>query len=378
MGHDYRTFASKFLPPTLTLAALGALVTMSSLNAQPTASPSPKESKLELATFAGGCFWCTEAVFLELRGVVSVLPGYTGGETKDPTYKEVCSGTTGHAEGIQIEYDPLQVSFADLLEVHWKTHDPTTLNRQGADVGTQYRSAIFYHSEEQRQIALELKAKLDASGAFGKPIVTEIAPFDHFYVAEDYHQNYFADNGRNPYCQAVIRPKLDKFRKVFAEKLKSAPPKAASQPAPGEQSSTGDELQDATDWSKVDWKSRLTPEQYRVTRTAGTERPFDNAFWNLNEDGKYRCVCCGQLLFESDSKFDSGCGWPSFDSPADNKAIDEHVDRTHGMERTEIRCSRCSAHLGHVFDDGPTETGLRYCLNSAAMKFEGEKAKAAE
>jgi len=177
--------------------------------------------KTDTATFANGCFWCTEAIFEELDGVISAVSGYTGGVTKNPTYKEGCSGSTGHAECIQITYDPQRISFDELLEVFWKTHDPTTLNRQGNDVGTQYRSGIFYHNEEQRQKAEAYKVALDRSGAWNDPIVTEISPFTVFYSAEDYHQQYMEVNGNsNPYCQFVIQPKLDKFRKVFGEKLK--------------------------------------------------------------------------------------------------------------------------------------------------------------
>lgn len=175
----------------------------------------------EIATFANGCFWCTEAVFEELDGVISATSGYSGGQTENPTYKAVCTGTTGHAECLQIVYDPAKISFDELLEVFWQTHDPTTLNRQGADVGTQYRSAIFYHNEEQREKAEKYKAALDSSGAFPNRIVTEITPFSKFYPAEDYHQQYFELNANsNPYCRIVIQPKLDKFRKVFKEKLK--------------------------------------------------------------------------------------------------------------------------------------------------------------
>jgi peptide-methionine (S)-S-oxide reductase len=181
----------------------------------------PRLPAMEIATFANGCFWCTEAVFEELDGVVSATSGYTGGQTEKPTYKEVCSGQTGHAEALQIIYDPAKISFDELLEVFWQTHDPTTLNRQGADVGTQYRSGIFYHNDEQKEKAEKYKAALDKSGAFNSPIVTEITPFTVFYPAEDYHQQYFELNGNtNPYCRLVIQPKLEKFRKVFKEKLK--------------------------------------------------------------------------------------------------------------------------------------------------------------
>jgi peptide-methionine (S)-S-oxide reductase len=174
----------------------------------------------ETATFGAGCFWCVEAVFQELEGVKSVTSGYMGGQVKNPSYKEVCTGTTGHAEVAQIVYDPSKISFKDLLEVFWQTHDPTTLNRQGADAGTQYRSAIFYNSEEQRAEAEKYKKELNESGAFDKPIVTEISAAETFYPAEDYHQNYYNQNGEAAYCQFVIRPKVDKFRKVFGDKLK--------------------------------------------------------------------------------------------------------------------------------------------------------------
>jgi peptide-methionine (S)-S-oxide reductase len=173
------------------------------------------------ATFASGCFWCSEAVFRQLKGVVAVAPGYSGGSLKNPTYQQVCTGTTGHAEAIQITYDPAVVSYPELLEVFWKTHDPTTLNRQGHDVGTQYRSAIFYHNDEQKRLAEEYKKKLDASGAFSAPIVTVIVPFSEFYRAEAYHQNYYEQNPDQPYCVAVIGPKLEKFKKVFHSKLKN-------------------------------------------------------------------------------------------------------------------------------------------------------------
>jgi peptide-methionine (S)-S-oxide reductase len=187
---------------------------------QGAAQAKPAPAGLETATFGAGCFWCTEAVFQQLKGVHSVVSGYSGGTTKNPTYEEVCSGATGHAEVTQVKFDPQVVSYAELLEVFWKTHDPTTLNRQGNDFGTQYRSAIFYHDEEQKRLAEHYKKELDEAGAFSAPIVTEITPFEEFYAAEDYHQKYFDANPRQPYCAAIIRPKVDKVRKVFADKLK--------------------------------------------------------------------------------------------------------------------------------------------------------------
>ncbi|WP_394355067.1 peptide-methionine (S)-S-oxide reductase MsrA [Aquiflexum lacus] len=175
---------------------------------------------LEVATLGGGCFWCTEAIYQDLRGVESVLSGYSGGHVDMPTYKQVTSATTGHAEVIQVFFDPTVITFGEILEVFWSTHDPTTLNRQGNDVGPQYRSAVFFHSEDQKKEAEFYKNRLTESGAFNRPIVTEITPFSNFYVAENYHQNYFNDNGMQPYCQFVIRPKVEKFKKAFAEKLK--------------------------------------------------------------------------------------------------------------------------------------------------------------
>lgn len=199
-------------------------LTMSSNQATPAShnETAPVNAEgLDTATFANGCFWCTEAIFEQLDGVITAESGYTGGQKENPTYKEVCSGETGHAECLQIVYDPKKISFDELLEVFWQTHDPTTLNRQGGDVGTQYRSGIFYHNEEQREKAEKYKAALDQSGAFDKPIVTEITRFEKFYPAEDYHQQYFENNeNSNPYCTMVIRPKLDKFKKVFKDKLK--------------------------------------------------------------------------------------------------------------------------------------------------------------
>ena len=180
-----------------------------------------KEKKMEVATFGGGCFWCVEAVFLELKGVKSVSSGYMGGKIENPTYEQVCTGTTGHAEVVHIEFDPEVVSFDVLLQVFWKTHDPTTLNRQGNDTGTQYRSVVFYHNQNQKDKATTYKTKLNEAKAYPNPVVTEISAASKLYAAEDYHQNYFNRNPGNGYCAAVIPPKLEKLRKVFGDKLKT-------------------------------------------------------------------------------------------------------------------------------------------------------------
>jgi peptide-methionine (S)-S-oxide reductase len=182
-------------------------------------SKKEQNDKLELATFGAGCFWCVEAIFQELKGVDKVVSGYMGGE-KESTYKQVCSGETGHAEVCQISYDPTVISFKELLEVFWQVHDPTTLNRQGADVGTQYRSVIFYHNDEQKELSEALKKKLNESGAWDNPVITEISPSSNFYPAENYHQDYFNNNSNQPYCNFVIKPKQEKFKKAFKNKLK--------------------------------------------------------------------------------------------------------------------------------------------------------------
>jgi peptide-methionine (S)-S-oxide reductase len=206
-------------------AMLLGLLTVGSCRV-PTTSNIANEEKIpagtvtETATFATGCFWCTEAIFQELKGVIKVTSGFSGGTVPHPSYEEVCSGNTGHAECLQIIYDPKQISFDELLEVFWESHDPTSLNRQGNDFGTQYRSAIFYHNDEQKAKAELYKAKLDKSGAYSSPIVTEITAFTKFYAAEDYHQDYYRLHGTQPYCTMVIRPKVEKFEKVFKDKLK--------------------------------------------------------------------------------------------------------------------------------------------------------------
>jgi peptide-methionine (S)-S-oxide reductase len=178
------------------------------------------DSQREIATLAGGCFWCLEAVFNDLRGVEKVVSGYSGGSLPNPSYEQVCRGTTGHAEVVQIVFNPKETSFKELLEVFFTIHDPTTLNQQGADVGTQYRSAIFYHSPEQKEVAEQVIKELEAERIWNRPIVTEVAPFDIFYPAEGYHQQYYEQNPNQPYCQAVVAPKVAKFRKLYLSKLK--------------------------------------------------------------------------------------------------------------------------------------------------------------
>jgi peptide-methionine (S)-S-oxide reductase len=229
-----RTRATRLIYAVMFAVAVGSLAgrseaenRMSTRPGDPSQSPAtPSPTAMGKATFGGGCFWCTEAVYQRLKGVQSVVSGYSGGQARNPTYKQVCTGLTGHAEVVQITYDPRQVTFDELLEVFWRTHDPTTLNRQGPDVGTQYRSVIFYHNEEQRDVAERYKQQLDKSHAFKAPIVTQIVPFREFFPAEDYHQNFYNTNPRNAYCASVIRPKIEKFNRAFRDKLKDRSSKA--------------------------------------------------------------------------------------------------------------------------------------------------------
>ena len=339
-----------------------------------------KEIQTKTAVFAGGCFWCTESDFEKIPGVLDAVSGYTGGTVSNPTYEQVSAGGTGHVEAIQVIYDPARITYEQLLEVFWRHINPADGGGQFVDRGSQYGSVIFFADDDQRRLSEASKAALTSSGQFDRPIATEIRPLGPFYKAEEYHQDYYKKNpvrynyyrwnsGRDQFLTEAW--KIDKFTKITEmerDKMKMTPQNMdiAGRGDPTD-TNTKPMMYKVPDDDTL--RRELTPLQYNVVRQNGTEPPFQNKYWDNHEFGIYVDIISGQPLFSSIDKFDSGTGWPSFTRPLLSENIVEITDRRFFMTRTEVRGKLSDSHLGHVFRDGPAPTGLRYCINSAALRF---------
>jgi peptide methionine sulfoxide reductase msrA/msrB len=318
-----------------------------------------------IAVFAEGCFWCSEHIFESVAGVDSAVSGYAGGHTTNPTYREVCGEGTGHAESVKIYYDPKVIDFAELLNVFFSSQDPTTPDQQGPDRGSSYRSVAFYQNDVEKMAIEKEIAVVNASGRFKNKVVTEVTKLDRFYRAEEYHQNYIAQETGNPYVASVSLPRFEKFKRDYKPR-----PKAEMMDSKSEMGfSLADTSLVRVVKTNAEWKKILTADQYFILREDGTEPSFKNAYYDNHKKGNYFCAGCHLPLFSSETKFESGTGWPSFFAPISPSRVGSESDKSYGMSRDETVCARCGGHLGHVFNDGPKPTGLRYCMDSGALIF---------
>ena len=293
-----------------------------------------------LATFAGGCFWCMVKPFTSYKGVLKVISGYIGGDKKNPSYEEVCSGNTGHYEAIEIEFDERYIGYEDLLSIYWKQINPYDDGGQFIDRGSQYKSAIFYHDEKQKNIAEKSKEELELSS--GRKVFTEILKAEEFYTAEDYHQDYYIKN-KNSYDVYYKNSGRYNF-------LKSN--------------------WDRNNFNRDELKETLSSIEFEVTQNDMTEVPFENEYYDKFEKGIYVDIVDGTPLFSSSDKFDSGCGWPAFGKPIKESSLYYRSDYSFGIKRTEVRSTNANSHLGHIFLDGLEKFDKkRYCINSASLKF---------
>ncbi len=345
----YRTTAYYILALALILTVPFACGSKKSEKQDQGKSKALSTANPEKATLAGGCFWCVEAAYEDIHGVIDVVSGYSGGTVDNPTYEQVSAGGTGHAESVQITFDPQSISYWQILDVLWKSIDPTDPDGSFHDRGKQYRPAIFYHNDQQKKIAELSRKHIEELGIFDKPTATEIVKFKKFFPAEEYHQDYYRKNpvryyayrrssGRDQFIKEHwdnLDERLTRFKKPSDEML----------------------------------RLMLTPIQYRVTQKDGTEPAFENLYWDNKEEGIYVDIVSREPLFSSRDKFVSGTGWPSFTKPVKEKNILEKEDNSLFMKRTEVRSRIGDSHLGHVFNDGPKPTGLRYCMNSASLWF---------